>query len=78
LLRAPGFSGPGIAGEIWLLSPADFGRFVMRVPAPMSIGKIELADGTQVSGFLVEAFAIEGAQEITSYGGWRAYIDSSP
>ena len=54
--------------------PADFGRFVSRIPAPLGIGKVMLADGEMVSGFLCEAYATDGAQEVTHLGGWRAYI----
>jgi allophanate hydrolase len=74
LVRAPGHAGPGIAGEVWLLDPADFGRFVAGIPAPLGIGKVTLADGEAVSGFLCEAFATSGADEITQLGGWRAYL----
>jgi allophanate hydrolase len=74
LVRQPGFSGGGIAGEVWLLEPADFGRFVARIPAPLGIGKVTLSDGEQVSGFLCEAHAVEGATDITGFGGWRAYL----
>ncbi|HEV7440110.1 MAG TPA: allophanate hydrolase [Methylobacterium sp.] len=73
LVREPGFGGPGIAVEIWALEPEAFGRFVAEIPAPLGIGKIALADGSRVSGFLCEAHAVAGAQEVTGYGGWRAY-----
>jgi allophanate hydrolase len=76
LVRAPGSAGPGIAGEVWLLDPADFGRFVARIPAPLGIGKVTLADGEAVCGFLCEAFAVAQAQDITKLGGWRAYLDA--
>lgn len=75
LVRNPGNAGPGIIGEVWLISPAGFGNFVARIPAPLGIGKVTLEDGTQVSGFLCEAYAIQGAAEITMLGGWRAYIN---
>ena len=73
LIRDPGFVGPGIAVEVWALPAAAFGAFVARIPAPLGIGKLSLADGAQVSGFLCETHAIQGAEDITSYGGWRAY-----
>lgn len=73
LIHDPSFAGPGIAVEVWALPAAAFGAFVARIPAPLGIGKLTLADGRQVSGFLCEAHAIEGAEEITAYGGWRAY-----
>ncbi len=55
---------------------AAFGRFVQNIPAPLGIGKVRLDDGSQVSGFLCEPYAIQGAQEVTDLGGWRAYVAS--
>lgn len=73
LIHDPDFTGPGIAVEVWALPPAAFGAFVAAIPAPLGIGKVTLADGTQVSGFLCEAHAVQGAEEITRFGGWRAF-----
>ncbi len=42
----------------------------------MAIGTVELADGQQISGFLVEPYAVENAPDITRFGGWRAYRSS--
>jgi allophanate hydrolase len=58
------------------VTPAAFGRFVQNIPAPLGIGKVTLDDGSQVSGFLCEPYAIKGAEEVTELGGWRAYIAS--
>ena len=74
LIRAPGFAGPGIEVEIWRLRESAFGRFVAMLPPPMGIGKVVLADGRVVPGFLCEACALEGAADITAHGGWRAYL----
>ncbi len=76
LVREPGFAGPGLAVEVWELPPAAFGQFVARIPAPLGIGKVTLDDGSSVSGFLCEAHALAGAEEITHHGGWRAFIAS--
>ncbi|MGE4482099.1 allophanate hydrolase [Acidocella sp.] len=73
LAQTPGFSGAGIAVELWGLSPEAFGRFVAALPAPMGIGRVTLEDGTTHPGFLCEAHALEGAEDITAHGGWRAY-----
>jgi allophanate hydrolase len=73
LVRAPGFEGPGIELEIWSLTEAAFGNFVEEVPGPMVIGSVELEDGSIVKSFLCEPYALEGAEEVTSYGGWLAY-----
>ncbi len=59
--------------EIWDLPPAGFASFVNEIPAPLGIGTLTLEDGTTVKGFLCESYAIEGARDITAFGGWRAY-----
>ena len=74
LVRAPGFDGPGIEVEVWAMPTSRFGSFVAEVPAPLGIGSVELADGSVVKGFVCEPFAVEAATEITSLGGWRAYL----
>ncbi len=63
-----------IAVEVWALDAAGFGEFVSKIPAPLGIGTLSLADGTAVKGFLVEAAAVEGAEDISRFGGWRAYL----
>ena len=73
LLRVADGAGAAITVEIWALSPAEFGRFVGDVPPPMSIGTVRLAGGAIAKGFLVEARAVEGARDISSFGGWRAF-----
>ncbi|HLZ02125.1 MAG TPA: allophanate hydrolase [Bradyrhizobium sp.] len=74
LLRVEPGKGTSIELEIWTLSPAAFGAFVAAIPPPLSIGTIRLSDGRSVKGFIVEAAGIEGARDISSYGGWRAYM----
>jgi len=74
LERVPGFGGPGIEVEIWRLTDAAFGRFVGALPPPMGIGKIVLEDSRLVCGFLCEPYALEDADDITEFGGWRAYL----
>jgi allophanate hydrolase len=65
--------GVAIDVEVWSLPPAAFGAFVARVPPPLAIGKVEMEDGTRVSGFLCEPYAVARAKDISSFGGWRAY-----
>ena len=63
-----------IAVEVWSLDAAGFGTFVSKIPAPLGIGTLSLSDGTSVKGFLVEAAAVQGAEDISHYGGWRGYL----
>jgi allophanate hydrolase len=74
MLRVETGTGATIALEIWALPVASFGRFVAAVPPPLSIGTVRLADGRGVKGFIVEAADIDGAREISAFGGWRAFV----
>jgi allophanate hydrolase len=74
LVRAPGFVGPGIETEVWEMNYSAFGEFVAEVPAPMGIGTVTLEDGSSVKGFLCETAALSGSPDVTSFGGWRAYL----
>jgi allophanate hydrolase len=67
-------AGAAIDVEIWSMPMDQFGSFVAAIPAPLGIGKVELDDGRLVSGFICEPYGIDGAEEITHLGGWRAYI----
>jgi allophanate hydrolase len=66
--------GGAIEMEIWELPARDYGSFVAGIPAPLGIGMVRLADGGQVQGFVCEAAAAAGAEDITTLGGWRAYL----
>ena len=68
--------GAAIEVEVWAVPAAEFGSFVNAIAAPLTIGKVELQDGGRVSGFVCEAYAAEGARDITSLGGWRGYLET--
>ena len=74
MLRVDAGTGNSMKIEIWALSAAAFGKFVAAIPPPLGIGTVRLADGRGVKGFVVEPVAIEGAHDISSYGGWRAFM----
>ncbi|MFT3864410.1 MAG: allophanate hydrolase [Solirubrobacterales bacterium] len=69
--------GASLPGEIWALSPAALGTFLAAIPQPMALGEVELDDGRAVVGFLCEPIALEGAEDITAAGGWRAYLGAA-
>ncbi|WJN58608.1 allophanate hydrolase [Pseudomonas sp. SO81] len=68
--------GAEIIVELWDVPQARFGEFVAEIPPPLGIGNLQLADGRWVKGFICEPYALEGARDITSFGGWRAFIAS--
>jgi allophanate hydrolase len=71
-----GEGGSAIEAEVWRLPAEGLGRLLTTLPRPMALGRVELADGTHVPGFLCEPAALEGAADITAYGGWRAYVNA--
>lgn len=75
LMRVEDGAGKSIDVEVWAMKPAEFGLFVSRIPPPLSVGTVRLADGTAPKGFLVEAAGLEGAADISEYGGWRRYAE---
>jgi allophanate hydrolase len=69
--------GTSIEAEIWAMPPEGFGRFVASIPPPLGFGTVGLSDGRNVIGFLVESAATAGAQDISHFGGWRAFLAES-
>lgn len=68
--------GVAIEVEVWSVPRAAFGSFVAGVMSPLAIGNVELADGRTVCGFVCEGYGVADAQDISSFGGWRAYLNS--
>ncbi|SON56937.1 Allophanate hydrolase [Hartmannibacter diazotrophicus] len=77
LIRVADGKGHAIETEIWALSPAAFGSFVAAIPSPLGIGTVRLEDGSTVKGFLCEQEGTLGAEDISRFGGWRAYLTAS-
>ena len=69
--------GAAIDLEVWALPTEHLGSFVAAIPAPLAIGKVELEDGSRVSGFLCEGIAVNGALDITAHRGWRGYLEAT-
>ncbi|WP_289367835.1 allophanate hydrolase [Pantoea stewartii] len=79
-IKKPGLmrteQGAAITVELWDIPLARFGEFVAEIPAPLGIGNLTLADGRVVKGFICEGAALNGALEITEFGGWRNWLAS--
>ena len=69
-------NGSAIELEVWSVPAENFGSFVSGIPSPLGIGKVQLVDGSLVTGFICEHNGIAEAQEITAYGGWRSFVNS--
>ena len=66
--------GAAIAVELWHLPYAGVGQLLEKIPSPLGLGTVPLADGREVKGFICEAFGAEGGRDISAFGGWRAYL----
>ena len=65
--------GDSIEVEVWAVPENTFGAFVAAVPPPLGIGSCTLESGRTVKSFVCEPYALVGARDITSFGGWRAF-----
>ncbi|MBB5867095.1 hypothetical protein F4553_000474 [Allocatelliglobosispora scoriae] len=48
------------------------GALLGTIPAPLALGRVVLDDGAEVTGFLAESTRLDGATDISGFGGWRA------
>nr|WP_296771098.1 allophanate hydrolase [Rhodococcus sp. (in: high G+C Gram-positive bacteria)] len=81
LLRVPQ-GGSAIDVERWRLPVAALAVLAGRMPAVLALGRVHLADGSAVLGYVCDAAVQSGAAEldvddISEFGGWRAYSLSS-
>ncbi|RKE23526.1 allophanate hydrolase [Streptomyces sp. TLI_171] len=74
VIRVGADRGGAITGERWTLSPAALGRFLAELPAPMSLGRIQLDDGSWVLGFQCDPHSAASGTDITHHGDWLAYL----
>jgi allophanate hydrolase len=68
--------GVAIEVEVWELPSSELGSFLTGIPAPLGLGKVQLADGRWESGFICEPYGLDGAEDISHLGGWRAWLAS--
>lgn len=66
--------GDSLAVEVWSFPKASIGDLLAQIPHPLGLGKVQLLDGSWVTGFICEPIGIQGAEDITVFGGWRSYI----
>ena len=67
-------AGAAIEVEIWRMPVEHFGSFVAGIPSPLGIGRLRVANGAEVAGFVCESHALTQAADITRFGGWRRYL----
>jgi carbamate kinase len=73
MIRVTDGSGVAVAVEVWSVPAGGLAGILLNEPAGLSIGKVNLGDGSTVLGVLGEPALVEGQREISQHGGWRAY-----
>jgi len=71
---APPEDGHAIELEVYAVPLSQVGSFLALIPSPLGLGSVELKDGRWVKGFICEPSGLVGADDISHFGGWRAYI----
>ena len=73
MIRVTDGSGVAVAVEVWSVPAAGLAGILLNEPPGLSIGKVNLADGSTVLGVIGQRALVEGQREISQHGGWRAY-----
>ena len=71
-----GKKGQAIAVEVYELTEEGMKKVLSKEPKGLTIDKIKLITGEEVYGVIGEGDIINGQKDITSYKGWKKYIDS--
>lgn len=71
-----GDGGASIVAELYEVSREGLCRVVEGEADGLSLGRLLLDDGTGPLGVLGEPRLVEGMREITTFGGWRAYVEA--
>ncbi|GAV55061.1 hypothetical protein ZYGR_0AS03840 [Zygosaccharomyces rouxii] len=77
LRRVDKVSGSQIQLELYSVPLEKFGTFMSMVPEPLGIGSVELENGEWVKSFICEevGYAVKGSVDITSFGGFKPYVE---
>lgn len=66
--------GVAIETEVWSVPVDKLGVFMNNgLKPPLTVGLVELDDGSKVFGFLCEGIYAETSKDISNHGGWRSY-----
>jgi allophanate hydrolase len=66
--------GGSVEVELFALPVRALGELAVALPAPLAVGRLELADGTSVCGIVCESWAAATARDVTDHGSWPAYL----
>jgi len=72
MVRTPG-TDSSVLGELWRVPETALSALLLEAAAPLGLGRVTIADGREVVGYLCEAAAAEG-KAVVADGDWRAHV----
>jgi allophanate hydrolase len=73
LVPREGPGGAAIEVDVWALPPSGWATFVAAGVAGLAVGRVELAGGAVLPGFVAAAGIGADGPDLTRWGGWRAW-----
>jgi allophanate hydrolase len=64
--------------DIWQIPVSNLGKFLVQIPHPLGLGKVELADGSWVQGFICEQYIASFSEDISGCYRWENFLASLP
>lgn len=77
MIRSADGSGTSVLLEVWDIPLVGLAAVLAKEPPGLTIGKVILADATEVLGVVAEPFLVANQREITEFAGWRPYLDAT-
>jgi hypothetical protein len=68
--------GTNIVAELYAIPRPGFAQVVESEAEGLCVGRVPLDDGPAPLGVLIEPRMVDGAEEISAFGGWRAYVEA--
>jgi hypothetical protein len=66
--------GASVEAELHAVPRGTVAQVIEEEADGLCVGRVLLDDGTAPLGVLIEPRRIEGMEEITAFGGWRAFV----
>jgi allophanate hydrolase len=73
MVRTSSDAAGSVLGELWRVPETALSALLLEAAAPLGLGRVTLADGREVIGYLCEASAAEG-KPVVADGDWRAHV----
>jgi allophanate hydrolase len=67
--------GVALPGEVWALPTSALAALLVSIAPPLGLGTVQLDDGP-CHGFIAEHTELTDAIDITSFGGWIAWLET--